>query len=50
MLTSSGLRPKRSLSAPPIGNQMKLETPTNSVTISASPVLSLSTLLPKVGA
>ncbi|SAL88981.1 hypothetical protein AWB74_08837 [Caballeronia arvi] len=40
----------RSDSAPPIGSQMKFDTPTHSVTSRLSAVLRCSTVLPKVGA
>ena len=50
MAISTGLRPKRSDSAPPTGSQMKLEIATSSVTSRLSEALSISTFLPNVGA
>ncbi|MNL47100.1 hypothetical protein D3C87_1698670 [compost metagenome] len=50
MAINTGRRPIRSESAPPIGSQIKFETPTSKVTSSASDVLRCSTVLPKVGA
>ncbi|MNN24429.1 hypothetical protein D3C81_1378620 [compost metagenome] len=50
MAISTGRRPIRSDNRPPIGNQKKFDTPTSSVTNSASEVLRCSTVLPKVGA
>ncbi|MNI94909.1 hypothetical protein D3C73_1530890 [compost metagenome] len=50
MAINTGRRPIRSDNAPPTGNQKKFETPTNSVTNSASEVLRCNTVLPKVGA
>jgi hypothetical protein len=47
--TRIGRRPIRSDHAPMTGSQKKLDSPTQKVTSRLSRVVSLSTLLPKVG-
>ncbi|CNT54667.1 Uncharacterised protein [Salmonella enterica subsp. enterica serovar Bovismorbificans] len=46
MPINTARRPIRSEIAPPMGNQIKLDTPTNMVTIKLSRALRLSTVLP----
>ncbi|RML63383.1 hypothetical protein APX70_03525 [Pseudomonas syringae pv. maculicola] len=46
---SSGLRPIRSENDPMIGSQMKLDTPTQTVTSRLSRSVRFSSFLPKVG-
>ena len=47
--TSSGRRPMRSEKAPITGSHIRLDAPTQSVTIRLSPVVRCSTALPNVG-
>ncbi len=46
---NSGLRPMRSENEPMIGSQMKLDTPTQTVTSKLSRSVRFSSFLPKVG-